>query len=435
MHLAMAALIAGQVDAPCEALLDLIEQHLRRIEPTLSYAMAQDNNHGTSEAAALLIGGSWLASTGRRAGLHWQRLGRRWLENRAARLIAPDGSFSQHSVNYHRVMLDSLSMVEVWRRQLALPAFSPRWRERAAAAARWLTAMVDLQSGDAPNLGANDGARLLPLTDTDYRDFRPSLQLAMALFAGERAIAGDGDWNLPLQWLGGELPDAPMPAPSSRQFDDGGYALLRQSQAMALLRYPRFRFRPGHADALHIDLWVDGENLLRDGGSYSYNTDAEWLDYFPGTASHNTVQFDSRDQMPRLGRFLFGDWLRATGVAPVELVNGDWGCAAGYRDRQGASHHREVSLGVDCLRVRDQLAGFERAAVLRWRLRPGDWRIDGNRAIDGQHVITVTDAGIPAQINLVEGWESRYYMRKMPLPVLEVTVRQPGTLETQYRWR
>ena len=42
---------------------------------------------------------------------------------------------------------------------------------------------------------------------------------------------------------------------------------------MAMLRYPRFRYRPGHADALHLDLWLGDRNILRDGGTYSYNAD------------------------------------------------------------------------------------------------------------------------------------------------------------------
>ena len=60
---------------------------------------------------------------------------------------------------------------------------------------------------------------------------------------------------------------------------------------------------PSQADAMHVDLWVNGKNLLVDAGSYSYNTNTGLSDYFNGTASHNTVQFDDRDQMPKLGRF------------------------------------------------------------------------------------------------------------------------------------
>jgi len=434
MHAAMAALILDQVTNPAQGLIDLVRVHLRRIEPTLSYAMAQDNNHGTSEAAALFIGGSWLATLRQRDGMRWESLGRQWLENRIARLIDEDGGFSQYSVNYHRVLLDTISMVEVWRRRMVLAEFSPRWRVRTEAAARWLHAMVDPATGDAPNVGANDGARLLPLTDADHRDYRPSVQLSMALFAGLAAYPPQGSWNWPLQWLGIETPRDAAPGPQGRQFDDGGFAVLRRGPAMALMRFPRFRFRPSHADALHVDLWKDGANLLRDGGTYSYNTDARWLRYFSGTASHNTVQFDDRDQMPRLGRFLFGDWLATEGLETLREEGDAATFAAGYRDRQGACHHRRATLRDSGLTVQDRIEGSFGKAVLRWRLAPGAWRLEGATATNGEHKLSI-EATMPIRrLELVSGWESRYYMQKTEVPVIEVEVGEPGMLTSQYHW-
>jgi len=149
------------------ALIELVTLHLRRIEPTLSYAIAQNNNHATSEAAALFIGGSWLDKLGHAEGRHWQRTGTRLLDDGARRLIAHDGSFSQYSVNYHRLMLDTLSLSEVWRRCWDLPLFSDEFYSRAASASAWLRTMVDPATGDAPNIGGNDGANLLQLTDAD----------------------------------------------------------------------------------------------------------------------------------------------------------------------------------------------------------------------------------------------------------------------------
>lgn len=434
MHLAMAALILGQARQPMAGLRDLVYLHLKRISPTVQYAMAQDNNHGTSEAAALFIGGSWLAMLGVSEGEWWQKTGRRWLENRAARLIERDGSFSQYSLNYHRVMLDTFSMAEVWRRHMALPAFSTRWREHAQAATQWLHCMVNPLNGDGPNLGANDGARLLQLADAGYRDYRPTVQLATALFSDQSAYTQDGPWNHPLHWLGVPVPQAPASRHGSRMFDDGGFAVLRRGASMAMLRYPRFHFRPSQADALHLDLWLSADNLLRDAGTYSYNTDPQWLNYFGGTASHNTVQFDDRDQMPRLGRFLFGDWLKTSFVEPLMEDEQGSTFAAGYRDGQQASHRRHISLGDSHLRVVDEVAGFARKAVLRWRVAPGVWRLEGQRLTNGSHVLTV-QAGMPVvRCEVVEGWESRHYLEKTPVPVLEIEVQQPGTLTTEYRW-
>lgn len=433
MHLAMTAVILDQVREATDALLDLIRLHLQRIEPTIAYALAQDNNHGTSEAAAHFIGGSWLAARGDAKGQRWAERGRDLLEERVARLFERDGSFSQYSVNYHRLALDTLAIAEIWRRKLGLAAFSERLRERAFSAARWLHAMVDPSSGDAPNLGANDGARLMPLTDADYRDYRHSVHLAMALFAGLRAYEGDGAWNLPLQWLRIEVPAAAVVDPASRQFDDGGYAVLRRGAAMAVMRYARFRFRPAHADALHVDLWKDGSNLLRDGGTYSY-ADSQWLPYFAGTASHNTVQFDERDQMPRLGRFLFGDWLRTESVEPLAEERGMTVFSASYQDREGVRHQRRISLANGELSVMDDIGGFAQRAVLRWRLAPGGWRVDGRSVTNGDHVLSI-EASIPIErFELTTGWESRYYMQRTELPVLEVEVRNPGVLFSTYRW-
>ena len=294
--------------------------------------------------------------------------------------------------------------------------------------------MVDPHSGDAPNLGANDGARLLPLTDTDYRDFKPSVQLAMALFTDRQAYSDDGPWNLPLAWLGVALPERQAKPFTSQVFDDGGYGVLKRDDVMLMLRYPRFRFRPGQADALHVDLWKAGENLLRDAGSYSYNTEPEWLNYFPGTASHNTVQFDDRDQMPRLSRFLFGGWLKTEGLQPLAENAEETSFGAAYRDGKGASHQRQVRLKGDCLIVRDKIQGFQKKAVLRWRVRPGQWRLDGQTLTDGEHVITVSSDVPLARIELVNGWESRYYLHKNEVPVLEVEIHNAGMLTTEYRW-
>lgn len=441
MNLAMAALVLGQVRELTPGLHDLVRVHLQRIAPTVQYAIAQDNNHGTSEAAALFIGGSWLAMQGSAAGARWAGMGRRLLENRAARLIGDQGSFSQYSLNYHRVMLDTFCMAEVWRRHLALPAFSARWQARALAATQWLRHMVNPINGDGPNVGANDGARLLQLTDTVYRDHRPSVQLAMALFANQRAYAQDGPWDHALRWLGVSRERDVAPVPSHYVADDGGFAMLRRGGAMAMLRYPRFRFRPSQPDALHLDLWLCGENLLRDAGSYSYYTDPHWLNYFGGTASHNTIQFDGRDQMPRISRFLLGDWLKTTWLQSLKEDTQAVRFAAGYRDREGAIHRRGVALGDGLLCVEDDVAGFGHSAVLRWRLAPGTWQLEGAPGAprlvnaDDRTLLMEVRASMPiVRCELVEGWESRHYLEKTSVPVLEIEVQQPGTLTTEVRW-
>ena len=411
--------------------------HLQRIAATELYAQAQDNNHWTSEAAALFIGGNWLvafSSLYAPAARHWAKAGRRALERSVSRLVLPDGSFAQHSVVYHRLVIDTLAQVEIWRRWLNLEPFSIRFTERCCAATTWLTSMVDPISGDAPNLGSNDGAFCYQLHTQHYRDFRPTLQLASVLFQSQSALP-PGPWDEPLHWLGlvGDgIPaqvDRPAPVEPITLFADGGYVVLRPtSSSWALFRLPKYRFRPAHADPLHFDLWHQGVNLLRDGGSYSYNPYPSDIAVFPGIATHNTVQFDGAEPMPRLGRFLWGDWLQLE--APPKVLSNS--VKAAYRCPYGR-HQREVKVDDGGLRwtITDTCSDFKSHSLLRWRLCPGDWRLNGS-SLRGPKIALEIECDQPiARMELVSGWESRHYGAKTTLPVLEVTVAQtPATLIT-----
>ena len=440
LHLMIAARFLQQDKSPQQELVLFIEAHLARIAPTIDYAVGQDNNHATSEAVALFAGGAWLHAHGVKEGEHWARLGRKWLEHRVACLLEPTGSFSQHSVNYHRLMLDTLSVAELWRVWLALPRFSESFHERAKAATHWLHVMINPDTGDAPNLGANDGANLLPLTNADYRDYRPSAALAAQVFFGESVYSDVKLVQNHLAWLGlkgsADASSKPLSGYNPREpiFQAAGYIVLHKGPWKLLFCYPFYRFRPGHCDALHIDLWHGSINLLRDAGSFSYAGDLKTSDYFTGCAAHNTVQFDSREPMPKVSRFLRGEWLEAEGVKLSESDLADsLSASAGYRDWHGATHYRELELSESGLRVTDHISGFRKHAVLRWRLAPGDWQVQGHSVTNQSFNIHIESTAQIEKIQLVNAWESRYYFDKQPVKVLEVHVLKPSRFNTLLR--
>jgi hypothetical protein len=434
MHLALVSVLLNQSKNTTPALLSLIKAHLKRISPTVMYAVAQDNNHGTSEAAALYIGGTWLTLNGDKDGVKWQKQGLKWLENRANKLIENDGSFSQYSVTYHRVMLDTYSLVEVWRQKHKFSPFSERLYNKLKAATHWLYYFTDTQTGDAPNLGANDGARLIPLTGTDYRDFRPSVQLASTLFLKKAAYSDTGEFNTPLQWLGLELPQQKVENKTSKDFTDGGYAYLVTTGATVFLNYPKFKFRPSQCDALHIDFWLNGKNILRDGGTFSYNAGQKYIDYYGGVKSHNTVEFDSHDQMPRLSRFLLGDWLKTSTKKELIVKTEAQEITAGYKDCFGCEHIRRLKLQPNILAIEDTITGFREKAIIRFRLAPSDWQLDGN-SLNSELCSMYFSADVTIKrIELTKGFESRYYYQESEIPVLEIEITEAGILTTEVQF-
>ena len=260
----------------------------------------------------------------------------------------------------------------------------------------------------------------------------------MALFCDQNAYLGEGLFSRHLSWLSVNPGNKQAEARVSRLWDEGGYAILRKRQTKLVFRYPRFKFRPSQADIFHIDLWRCGENILCDAGTYSYNTNPDMSWYFSGTPGHNTVEFDCRDQMPKLSRFLFGEWLKTESISSI-FHEDDAVCISGrYSDFKRAQHFREVKLGDKSLKVTDEVSGFKNKAILRWRLSVGTWEL---RKVNGAVVLTNAQntlsisANVPiARAELVRGWKSLFYLDKSVIDVIEIEIKCPGQFQTEYKW-
>ncbi len=437
MHLICSCLILQQGLCISGPLGQLIFAHLERIAPTRFYAMAQDNNHGTSEACALFVGATILLAqenqTFDQKLLHkWQKQGRYWLGNRVNKLIDKDGLFSQYSVNYHRLMLDTLSFAEQVRLQFQQPEFSTQFYIKAKLASQWLYQVTQPCTGDAPNIGANDGARLFPITQSDYRDYRPSVQWAFGLFCQQFAYPVQGPYQQLTTLLS---PQNKTLLVLDETYWQGFNTLSTQVQklssknAVVYMKTPQAKFRPSSCDALHIDLWVNDLNLLRDAGSYSYNCEPELEHYFKSTGAHNTVEFDQHEQMPKLSRFLYGDWTTSDIIETQENL-----LSVTCQYHHGASHHRHLLLTENQLTVTDKLSNFQRMAVIRFRLPPAAWTLK-NSSLTSE-LANFEFEGLPAsaQIKLVDGLESRYYLQKSVIPVVEITIKEPATITTIINW-
>ncbi len=436
---------AASTPARIARLVAMLAWHGERIAANIAYARSQRNNHAISEGVGLWTLGLLLPEL--RDATRWRDHGRRVLEEEAVRQIYDDGAYIQHSTNYHRLMLhDYVWAIELGRRHRT--PLSAALVERVARATRCLASLVDGVSGQAPALGHNDGALILPLADAPFDDFRPVVQLAHYCVHRERRYPA-GPWDEPLAWLcngdaAGNLA-APGAAADTRIIAApiGGFITVHGRDSWALLRCARFRDRPAHADQLHVDAWWRGVNVACDAGTYLYTSGDAWANALAGTRTHNTVMVDGEDQMLKAGRFLWLDWAHGE-IEHLESDGDDADvCQAvhhGYA-RLGVTHRRTLARLADVWLVVDDLVASGRHRLrLHWLLADAPVRFDADA---GRAVLDLTPGAFGIQVHgpagtraalcrgggcaaPIDGWRSPRYGVKAPALALTVEGETAG---------
>jgi hypothetical protein len=439
-----------------EMLVLLVEQSAMRISATLDYARSQNNNHLLSEALGLILAGSFLADHHPLAA-RWQMQGFHEFERALLSQIESDGTYSQHSTNYHRLMLQ-LALIYYGYAQFYGHRVVEPLIEKLAAATRWLLAQTDPVTGRSPNLGHNDGTLILPFGASGYADQRPTLQAASLAFLQQPAFI-QGPWDELAHWLGLSTGHGKSMEPLS-EVQSPAVLKVGSGQTWGTLRAVQFHSRPAHADQLAVDLWWQGFNIAQDAGTYLYNAPPPWENALAYTCVHNTISLGEQDQIQHEGRFLWLKWIDASRIPQNDPRSQS--ASILWRTNPPIRHTRRLTFQPDDLfTIEDTLTPQEPmakpiAAELQWLLP--DWsysmtpsgiiltheslrivldlKVDPAPEVSGIQ-LSLIRAGETLEGSLqnpIRGWASPTYGRK--LPALSLLLRVPLQSETQLisRW-
>jgi uncharacterized heparinase superfamily protein len=221
-------------------------------------------NHVIRNARALVLGGIATGSG---------QLARRGLELLRRELpeqVLPDGGHYERSPVYHSIVLRDLLEVQ------------------AATSEPFLTTSIDRMRAFAAALARPDGAP---------------------------ALFNDGSLDLAPQL------DLPAPAGGVTTFPDTGYVVVR-SEGLWLAfdcgaAAPSFLPPHAHADALSFQLWLEGDPVVIDPGTWTYAAGPE-RDLLRSTHAHATVTVDGKSQFEPWGAFRAGPLPRVDLVAATE---------------------------------------------------------------------------------------------------------------------
>ncbi len=239
-------------------------------------------NHRTLELLAILLAGVALPEFKRAA--HWREFALAQIAaNLHADLLA-DGVHCELSTDYHHLALRNWLQARALaaRNGLALPGGMDDALQRALN----FSLHVHQPAGQVPSLSDGDVHSYLGLL-REGAQLYGAADLLFVASAGQQGRA---------------------PAQRMALFETGGYHVVRS----AWLAAPRHRLAQhlvfdcgplgegnhGHLDALSFELAAHGRALVVDPGRYTYSEAGavNWRVHFRGTAAHNTVCVDGRNQ-------------------------------------------------------------------------------------------------------------------------------------------
>lgn len=291
-------------------IINTIYWHADHIYKNINFSkIAVRNNHAITECLGIYTFGLLFPSFPNSA--KWKRNGKKWFQNEISYQVYNDGTFLQFSMNYHRVLVQLFTWAIQINKLNDLP-FSDDVYIKAKKSLSFLLSCMNENNGKLPNYGANDGALFFKLGVQEFRDYRPQLEaLSLSLGINWRYSSSEEKY-----WFGLETNPSNLFVKDQNalnSFKNGGYYIVNDSEdsTLTFIRCGSHRDRPSQADNLHLDLWIDGDNILRDAGSYKYNTNESDLNYFFGSKSHNTVTLGKNDQMLKGGRFIWYYWTQS----------------------------------------------------------------------------------------------------------------------------
>ncbi len=398
-------------------------------------------NHWVISALGLFCCG--LAARESKAGQRWMRKGASILEKQIERQFFADGVHGERSPGYMRLVLEVYLHFRVLGQYHGL-AFTPDFDRRLLQGCEALYQLCDQEPMPA---SFGDNSDLTLLSD---RTAAAPLALAAVLFRRPEFRVRAKNFPPVAFWLLGSqgyrgfraLRNEPV-APRSFALRDAGYYATQSASGMLLLTGGAELTRTNghsHADVLAFELYIEGDRVLADAGTYAYFPSREWRDYFRSTRAHNTVVVDGQDQAVPLPHDHFGwkafphvrvhRWLTSESQDLFDAEHD------GYHGLKDPVVHRRRVLHVKpdyWVIVDDLLGNGEHLCELFFQFAPGELSLEGSEKAVAQRQwgnleVRQLAEGCEADIvtgqeQPIRGWISSGYGRREPAPSLRFARR------------
>jgi hypothetical protein len=351
------------------------------------------NNHLLGDALGLVALGRSFPNDP--AARRWLRLGDTLFRRQLQRHMRPDGSMIEDSLSYHRFVLEMLVVRSLFKPHTKVES------EALVEAAQFLCRMGAID-GPVPMYGDWDEGRVLA-SSGDPADVAGSVQLALSVAGSGSRDAWRADHDEVAWYSNPGSPEEPSRAESEGRDIGGGFARIARGPFNCWLKAGSGPSH-GHADLSSVAVTIDGQWVVGDPGTGSYNRTRAERDYFRGSTAHSVLRLDGQDQLVPQSSFRWrhtghGSVGRPSRLAEIVLA---WGFHDAYRRLEPSRRVcRAVLCSEDGVSVVDWVEGPPGCAFeLSLPLGPGmTWQEGVISARGGRKLV----AQLPGNARLIHG--------------------------------
>ena len=283
---------------------DLIKAILNSIEyvsENLS-AFSSANNHLILEAAIMSIVGYSLEAIYKQ---NWFKVGNGILKKEIPLQVYEDGVNKEQAAHYHAFVLDMMLQYNIFLKKINKETLYENILYKMTEFIGYI-----FNNNSAVEFGDSDDAKILDFTGNKKDYYKFLLKLSSFYYKEKFLDINDVDLEIKL------LIDDKCNLDGYKKYEyknlkifkQGGYAFIRQKDDFLMFDFGNLGFGSiaahGHADALSI-IYHNKKPIFIDLGTYVYNVNKQWRDYFRKTENHNTLYIEGICQSKMEGPFLW----------------------------------------------------------------------------------------------------------------------------------
>ncbi|NMB92548.1 MAG: hypothetical protein GYA31_02940 [Parcubacteria group bacterium] len=261
---------------------DSLFEHGRFIYSNLEDAPYR-SNHYLSDIVGLIYLGIFFR--GNKDGAKWLQFGRQALEREMRHQVYSDGVDYELSISYHRYVTE-LFLWASWLLKLNNLNVSEDFWSKLEKMVKFIEAYTK-PNGLAPQIGDSDDSRLHLVWEDFYQWEKRNHFAALKLYS-----------------LVNFVPDEQKKRIATLQelvsFTEAGWYIMRDKDFYLITGRHRACYGKSgshiHNDLLSFELNLKGEDVIIDPGTYVYTPDLSQRNEFRGTAKHNVLIIDHREQ-------------------------------------------------------------------------------------------------------------------------------------------